>query len=321
MLTWLLDNSQLSGRYRVLAPRLAPHMATLATHKLASLTILKVISQRQEPDASDILIKSIVNSPKDQVLEEILGDQVHGVSLIQKILASPNVEQQQKQVLAEKVKAVLAKVGGQSVQGCKRLLEEINLILGGDGSSPSEQHSKMPTSASNFSQQEFQSSTASFYAALNASQLHGQPMTPESTSNLDMMDSATAQLSTNSGVPTPSTMTHGGGAFSLQHSPYYGMPQQMYAHYPGQMAPYYAGGAAFIPPMGGMGYHPGMMAQSGYNPYAAVPPPGIGSMTHPGHGESSQLSGSSHFLQQQQQQQQQMYMQQHHHHHQFQQQQ
>ncbi|KAG0096175.1 hypothetical protein BGZ93_004924 [Podila epicladia] len=318
MLTWLLDNSQLSGRYRVLAPRLAPHMATLATHKLASLTILKVISQRQEPDASDILIKSIVNSPKDQVLEEILGDQVHGVSLTQKILASPNVEQQQKQVLAEKVKAVLAKVGGQSAQGCKRLLEEINLILGGDGSSPSEQHSKMATTASNFSQQDFQSSTASFYASLNASQLHGQPMTPESASNLDMMDSATAQLSTSTSVLTPSTMTHGG--FSLQHSPYYGMPHgQMYAHYPGQMAPYYGGGAAYIPPMGSMGYHPGMMAQSGYNPYVAGPPPGISA--HPGQSEGSQLGNSAQFLQQQQQQQQQMYMQQHHHHHQFQQQQ
>ncbi|KAK3826143.1 MAG: armadillo-type protein, partial [Benniella sp.] len=127
MLTWLLDNSQLPGRYRVLAPRLAPHTITLATHKLASLTILKVINQRQEPDASDIMINSIVNSNQDQVLLEILSDQVHGVSLIQKILASPNVEQPQKHILAEKVKSVLSKLSPQNMQGCKRLLEEVNL--------------------------------------------------------------------------------------------------------------------------------------------------------------------------------------------------
>ena len=42
LVTWLLDASSLPGRFRVLAPKLAPHIASLCTHKLASATILKL---------------------------------------------------------------------------------------------------------------------------------------------------------------------------------------------------------------------------------------------------------------------------------------
>ncbi|KAJ1563117.1 hypothetical protein HK405_000124 [Cladochytrium tenue] len=42
LITWLLDTSTLPGRYRVLAPKLAPHVPSLCTHKLASATILKL---------------------------------------------------------------------------------------------------------------------------------------------------------------------------------------------------------------------------------------------------------------------------------------
>ncbi|KAF9170154.1 hypothetical protein BGX20_009360, partial [Mortierella sp. AD010] len=285
MLTWLLDNSQLPGRYRVLAPRLAPHMATLATHKLASLTILKVINQRQEPDASDIMINSIVNSSQDQVLVEILGDQVHGVSLIQKILASPNVEQQQKLVLAEKVKSVLSKLSAQNMQGCKRLLEEVNLILGGDSSSVDS--AKLTPGAGGYSPSEFSTSSVNFYNSMTTGQHHQTlSMTADTTSMLDSTlilnaegqdSNPTTPLSTTSAHLT-STMNHA-GVYSVQHSPYYTMPHgQLYGHYPGQMSPYYGPGATFIPqPITTMGY-PGMIQQAGYNPYVPMPPPpGIGS--------------------------------------------
>ncbi|KAI7818179.1 armadillo-type protein [Gamsiella multidivaricata] len=315
MLTWLLDNSQLPGRYRVLAPRLAPHMATLATHKLASLTILKVINQRQEPDASDIMINSIINSNQDQVLVEILGDQVHGVSLIQKILASPNVEQQQKHLLAEKVKSVLSKLSAQNMQGCKRLLEEVNLILGGDSSMT--EHAKLTPGSAGYSPAEFTASAANFYAAMATNQHHLPTLTMPTDTNA-MLDSSSllsadgqegghaagsaAPLSSGTAHMTSAAMSHV-GAFPMQHNPYYTMPHgQLYGHYPGQMSPYYGPGATFIPqPMTTMGY-PGMMPQTGYNPYVTMPPPGIGGGLH---GDVAQLSGSALFLQQQQQQQQQ----------------
>jgi protein JSN1 len=41
LLTWLVDASNLPGRYSLLAPRFAPYLSHLATHKLASLTILR----------------------------------------------------------------------------------------------------------------------------------------------------------------------------------------------------------------------------------------------------------------------------------------
>ncbi|KAL0076616.1 armadillo-type protein, partial [Phycomyces blakesleeanus] len=59
LLLWLLDTSELPGRYRVLCPRLLPYLTKLCTHKLGSMTVFKVISQRQEPDASQLLLNAI----------------------------------------------------------------------------------------------------------------------------------------------------------------------------------------------------------------------------------------------------------------------
>jgi protein JSN1 len=41
LLTWLVEQSSLNGRYALLANRFAPHIAHLCTHKLASLTVLR----------------------------------------------------------------------------------------------------------------------------------------------------------------------------------------------------------------------------------------------------------------------------------------
>ncbi|ORZ28775.1 hypothetical protein BCR41DRAFT_366500 [Lobosporangium transversale] len=289
MLTWLLDNSQLPGRYRVLAPRLVPHMVTLATHKLASLTILKVINQRQELDASDIMINSIVNSNQDQVLVEILGDQVHGVSLIQKILASPNVEQQQKHVLAEKVKAVLSsKLNTQSMQGCKRLLEEVNMILGGDYS-PTEQ-AKLTPGSTGYSSAEFSGSATNFYTGMGNHHLQSLAMPSDTSTSVDSSSAlntegqesvhsgtSTAPVTSGSAHMSSSAMTHASG-FSVQHSPYYTMPHgQLYGHYPGQMSPYYGPGAYIPQHVPSMGFG-GIIPQGGFSPYVPMPPPGIGAV-------------------------------------------
>ena len=59
LITWLLDSSSLPGRFRVLAPRLAPHIGQLCIHKLASITILKIINQQVEPDARDVILQAI----------------------------------------------------------------------------------------------------------------------------------------------------------------------------------------------------------------------------------------------------------------------
>ncbi|KAG2205665.1 hypothetical protein INT47_008021 [Mucor saturninus] len=65
LLTWLLDTSELPGRYRVLCPRLLPYLNKLSTHKLGSMTVNKVIHQTQEPDASSLLLNALAEHAMD----------------------------------------------------------------------------------------------------------------------------------------------------------------------------------------------------------------------------------------------------------------
>lgn len=145
LLIWLLDTSGMPGRYRVLAPRLLPHLSKLCTHKLASLTVLKLINQRQEPEARTLILDALFfssnnsssssnssNSSNNEVptlIDEVLHDQVHGVSLVQKILSSSYIELRERQRIAERVKQLLCKLKLQHVQGYKRLMEEINMVM------------------------------------------------------------------------------------------------------------------------------------------------------------------------------------------------
>lgn len=76
LLTWLLDQSNLPGRYRLLTPRFQPHLIQLCTHKLASLAVLRIVNQKNDPESSKRIVKSIFESSDEKVLEEILTDQV-----------------------------------------------------------------------------------------------------------------------------------------------------------------------------------------------------------------------------------------------------
>lgn len=149
LLIWLLDTSGIPGRYRVLAPRLLPHLSKLCTHKLASLTVLKLINQRQEPEARVLILDALFFSTANHttsstssnssnssthnevplLIDEVLHDQVHGVSLVQKILSSSYIELRERQRIAERVKQILCKLKLQHVQGYKRLMEEINMVM------------------------------------------------------------------------------------------------------------------------------------------------------------------------------------------------
>jgi hypothetical protein len=64
LLTWLLDTSDLPGRYRVLCPRLLPYLNKLSSHKLGSMTVYKVINQTEEPDASALLMNALSEKSK-----------------------------------------------------------------------------------------------------------------------------------------------------------------------------------------------------------------------------------------------------------------
>ncbi|ORY22709.1 ARM repeat-containing protein, partial [Neocallimastix californiae] len=102
LITWLLDTSSLPGRFRVIAPKLVPNIASFCCNKLASSTILKLVNQRVEMDARSTIIKSIFYQ-SDAILQEILSNPAYGVSVIQKILASACINNEEKIQLADRV--------------------------------------------------------------------------------------------------------------------------------------------------------------------------------------------------------------------------
>ncbi|KAH8833554.1 hypothetical protein DL96DRAFT_1666670 [Flagelloscypha sp. PMI_526] len=127
LLTWLLDTSGFPCRYQLLAPRFTPHLSHLCTHKLASLTVLRIVNQKIEPEASLQVVDALFSSPGDHVLTDVLGDQVNGVAVVHKILTSPFLDPAEKHNYIEATKRVLIELKVIATQAYRRLIEEVGL--------------------------------------------------------------------------------------------------------------------------------------------------------------------------------------------------
>lgn len=139
LLTWLLDTCNLPRRRIVLAPRLVPHLVHLCTHKVAYMTVLKVINQRNEPEARDIILKALFFSENDKVLEDILSDQACGASLVYKILTNSHLDDNLRSEVVSNIKNVLTSLKVSSPQGYKRLMDEVGMS-GRGGKADREHH-------------------------------------------------------------------------------------------------------------------------------------------------------------------------------------
>lgn len=133
LLTWLLDTCTFPKRRTVLAPLLVPHLVHLCTHKVAYLTVLKVINQKAEPEARDAILQALFFSQNDGVLESILSDQACGATLIFKVLTTPFFDESIRVQVIETVKTVLVRIQAQPNQGYKRLMDEVGLSTRGSG--------------------------------------------------------------------------------------------------------------------------------------------------------------------------------------------
>jgi len=131
LLTWFLDTCTFPHRRTVLAPRLVPHLVHLCTHKVAYLTVLKIINQRNEPEARDTILQALFFSPNDRVLEEILSDQSCGATLIFKVLTTPFFDEKIRPDVVQNVRNVLLRIKAQPAQGYKRLMDEVGLSTRG----------------------------------------------------------------------------------------------------------------------------------------------------------------------------------------------
>mgnify|MGYP002477064743 FL=1 len=65
LLTWYLDTCPLSHKQEILTPRLIGHVCELSCHKLASLTILKVLNHRNEFKAKRQIVETIFGGSPD----------------------------------------------------------------------------------------------------------------------------------------------------------------------------------------------------------------------------------------------------------------
>lgn len=176
LLTWFLDTCTFPLRRTVLAPRLVPHLVHLCTHKVAYLTVLKVINQKAEPEARDTILQALFFTPNDRILEAILNDQSCGATLIFKVLTTPFFDESIRAQVVETVKSVLVKIGAQPNQGYKRLMDEVGLSTR-TGSAPSRENSapaeqRRPTSRhANGGNQQPQQGGKPYY---NGSSVQGQ---------------------------------------------------------------------------------------------------------------------------------------------------
>lgn len=132
LLTWFLDTCTFSHRRAALAPRLVPHLVHLCTHKVAYLTVLKVINQRNEPEARDTVLKALFFSEDAKKLENILSDQVSGATMIFKVLTTPCFDDNQRNDVLQNVRNVLLRLKVTASQGYKRLMDEVGLSAKGN---------------------------------------------------------------------------------------------------------------------------------------------------------------------------------------------
>ncbi|KAH8737737.1 hypothetical protein BGZ61DRAFT_21731 [Ilyonectria robusta] len=133
LLTWFLDTCTFPQRRTVLSPQLVPYLVHLCTHKVAYLTVLKVINQKAEADARDVILKALFFTPNDQVLEAILSDHACGATLIFKVLTTPFFDETIRTQVVENVKNVLIRIKAQPSQGYKRLMDEVGLSTRNSG--------------------------------------------------------------------------------------------------------------------------------------------------------------------------------------------
>jgi protein JSN1 len=125
LLTWFLDTCTFPRRRSVLAPRLIPHLVHLCTHKVAYLTVLKIINQRNEPEARDSILRALFFD--EQTLNDIVSEQTCGATLIFKVLTTPFLDESLRPECVENVRNVLLRIKAQPSQGYKRLMDEVGL--------------------------------------------------------------------------------------------------------------------------------------------------------------------------------------------------
>ncbi|KAL9538344.1 hypothetical protein MBANPS3_011001 [Mucor bainieri] len=118
LISWLIDCSTLENRLSLLASQLAPCLVQVATHKLGSQIMLKLINQDSDPEARQCLYEALNNT---ETMTEVLSDQARGLNFALKVIASDYLSSDERTKLREMAHPILTQWQGTSFK--KALLE------------------------------------------------------------------------------------------------------------------------------------------------------------------------------------------------------
>lgn len=131
LVTWFLDTCILPQRHTILAKKIVSHIVELCCHRLASLTVLKILNFRGDDEARNIILNAIfgpyyeedVNPPS--ILITILSNTNYGPTFVYKVLSMPLLEGDVRLHVIRQVRKVLSEC--KAAQHHRRLMEEVGL--------------------------------------------------------------------------------------------------------------------------------------------------------------------------------------------------
>ncbi|GAN10525.1 hypothetical protein MAM1_0366d10067 [Mucor ambiguus] len=118
LISWLIDCSTLENRLSLLASQLAPCLVQVATHKLGSQIMLKLINQDTDSEARQCLYEALNNT---ETMTEVLSDQARGLNFALKVISSDYLSSDERTKLREMAHPILTQWQGTSFK--KALLE------------------------------------------------------------------------------------------------------------------------------------------------------------------------------------------------------
>lgn len=130
LVTWFLDTCVLPNRHSILTPRLINHIVDLCKHRLASLTILKILNYRGDDAARKTILSTVFgNCDTDEPqknLFQILCDANYGPTFVYKVLSMPLLEDDIRIHIIAQVRKILME--NPTAQHHRRLMEEVGLV-------------------------------------------------------------------------------------------------------------------------------------------------------------------------------------------------
>lgn len=163
LITWFLDTFNDSGstaddRFALLTGKFLPNLGKLCTHKLANLTILKILNNRSDLNSKQVIMDSIFGpfdgmdfdesvNPPSKLLESILtehSDNTAGPLFIYKILSNPllltlndgtnnvneidsNRNPRYQHFIVSQIRRILVDLNINNFQPYKKLMDEVGL--------------------------------------------------------------------------------------------------------------------------------------------------------------------------------------------------